>query len=231
MEFFETEFKEEIVKILLREKIIKKYKIKQDFGITEDNRPLNNLFEKQFKELKKDEVLKKVTKSTYALNLSDDCCIGKIYFNLQGNGFLLDEKTGTKYFIYSENSLNALHGDLVIIKPTREATQTKKPEAKVLSVLRRDIKKIIGTYIEYDNGAKFVIPDNAKINRDIYIPQGKTLNANPYDKVVVNIIKYPSYKKDTNTFTIFNPEGEVVEIIGMTGEKGVDSLSIIKKII
>ena len=37
MEFFETEFKEEIVKILLREKIIKKYKIKQDFGITEDN--------------------------------------------------------------------------------------------------------------------------------------------------------------------------------------------------
>lgn len=226
-----TEFKEEILKIALKEKEIKKYKLKEEFGVTEDNKPLNNLFEKEFKELNKDGILVKVGKSTYKIKLPKNYAIGKLYFNTQGNGFLEDELTGQTFFVYRENILNALYGDKVILEEISKKTRDKKAEGRVISVIKRDLKKVIGTFMEYKDDIHFVIPDNTKINRDIYISNNDSLNAKPYDKVVVNIKKYPKYaqrKEWPYDIEVFNPEGEIVEVLGMTGEKGVDQLSIIK---
>lgn len=223
-----TDFKEEILNILLSGETTKKFKIKEMLGITEDNKKLSNLFEKQFKELIKDDVIKKFSRNSYTSNLPKDCIIGKLYFNSQGNAFLQNEETKENFFVYKENVLNALYGDLVVLEITKKATKDKKAEGRVVSVLKREVSKVIGTYMEYNNNISFVIPDNTKINRDIYIPEKYNLGAKPYDKVVVEIYKYPTYKKEDERIQIFNPEGKITEIIGMTGEKGVDSLSVIK---
>ena len=225
---FTLEIKEFVIRKLLKEKTMIKYKVKEELGITEDNRPLNNYFEKEFKDLLKDKVVIKINKNTYASNLPKNYAIGKIYFNPQGNGFLVDELSGMTYFVYRENILNALYGDTVILAETKKPINGKKPEGKVVSVIKRDLTKVIGTYMEYNGNIHFVLPDNTRINRDIYIPEGASLNANPYDKVVVKINKYPQYKETNGKIEVFNPEGTVIEVLGMTGDKGVDSLSVIK---
>lgn len=230
LEATDTDYKERIINILLSNETNKKFKIKEILGITEDNKKLSNIFEKQFKELQKDGVISKIGKNTYTCNLPKDCVIGRIYFNTQGSGFLTNEKTKQNYFIFKQNVLNALYGDLVAIEVTKKATKDRKAEGRVISVLKRDLTKIIGTYMEYPNNIRFVLPDNTKINRDIYIPEKFSLNAKPYDKVVVYINKYPTYKRlPDGSINVFNPEGEIKEILGATGEKDVDSLSIIKE--
>lgn len=222
---FKTNYKIEIVHLLEKNKYLKKYYIKNYFEIGE-NKYLSNLFEKQFKELIKDKVIQKGKEDKYKLSV-DNYFIGKIFFNSIGNGFVSDKNED--YFINKKDILNALHEDIVLVIKTKHSTNTKRAEGKVISVLERNITKLVGTFIQYEKGA-FVLPDNDKINRDIYIPDRFKNNAKSYDKVEVKIVKYPTYKtNDNNTLTVFNPEGEIVEILGVSGEKGVDSLSIIKE--
>ena len=63
-----------------------------------------------------------------------------------------------------------------------------------------------------------MIPDNQKIQQDIFIPREHTLGANDGDKVVAKITSYGGKNK--------NPEGRVQEVLGAQGAPGIDVLSI-----
>ena len=75
----------------------------------------------------------------------------------------------------------------------------------------------MGTFEESRNYG-FVIPDNSKIQRDIFIPKEHTLGAEDGDKVVIKLTSYGGKDK--------NPEGRVQEILGAKGQPGIDVLSI-----
>jgi len=80
--------------------------------------------------------------------------------------------------------------------------------------------KLVGTF-KNNKSFGFVIPDNKKDSRDIFISKKYFSGAKNDDKVVVEIIKPEEKGK--------KPEGKIVEVIGNIDVVGVDMLSIIKQ--
>jgi len=81
------------------------------------------------------------------------------------------------------------------------------------------VTSVVGT-VEKSDSFGFLIPDNRKITKDIFIPIECMKNAVTGDKAIAQIKKYGSSKR--------NPEGKIIEILGHEGEKGVDVLSVAK---
>ena len=83
-----------------------------------------------------------------------------------------------------------------------------------------EIKTLVGTFKNSRNFG-FVVPDNKKVSKDIFISKKYFNSAKENDKVVVQIIK-----EETDTR---KPEGKIIEVIGGANEAEVDLLSIIKE--
>ena len=77
----------------------------------------------------------------------------------------------------------------------------------------------MGIYEESKNYG-FVVPDDKKLRKDIFISKNMTLGAKQGDKVVVEISKWPEDRR--------NPEGRVIEVLGASGAPGIDILSVIR---
>ena len=83
-----------------------------------------------------------------------------------------------------------------------------------------EIKTLVGTYMD-SKSFGFVVPDNKKESKDIFISKKNKNGAKNNSKVVVKITKEGTVNK--------KPEGKVVEILGKVDEAGVDLLSIVKE--
>lgn len=136
----------------------------------------------------------------------------------KGFGFVTVEGLEQDIFISGEKTGGALHGDKVQIVVDSQSSG-KRPEGTVIRVLEHANKTVIGYYQKNKNFG-FVIPDNQKLNQDIFIPQEQDMGAVTGHKVVVTITDFGNEKK--------KPEGRVTEIIGHVNDPGTDIISIIK---
>lgn len=136
----------------------------------------------------------------------------------KGFGFVTVEGMEKDVFIPADKTGSALHGDKVQIV-IEEETQGRRKEGSVIKVLERANKEVVGLYQKNKNFG-FVIPDNVKICRDIFISQGKDMGAVNGHKVIVKITDYGSSKR--------KPEGVITEIIGHINDPGTDILSLVK---
>ena len=149
------------------------------------------------------------------------CYTGTFISHPRGFGFVqVEEMEGARdIFIPEEGIGTAFHGDKVQVVVTKEEKDNKRCEGTIAKVLERGMGEIVGTY-EKSSGFGFVVPDNQRLLRDIFIPQGKSMNAEKRDKVLVKIQDFGSRNK--------SPEGKIVEILGKPGEKGLDVLCVAK---
>jgi ribonuclease R len=138
--------------------------------------------------------------------------------NAKGFGFVTVEGEPQDYYIPKEYTLDALHGDRVQIA-VLPAGSKGNPEARVLRVLEHANEKVVGTY-QAVKSFGFVLPDNTRIGRDIFIPDGASADARDGMKVVARITDFGGEGK--------NPQGEVVEVLGNRFDKGVDVMSVIR---
>ena len=97
--------------------------------------------------------------------------------NPKGFGFVETEGGMADVFIGEEHTGGALDGDTVEYAVIREASG-KKSEGKIVKVLSRGITKVVG-YYEMTPGKNygFVMPDNQKFHKDIFIPAEKSKGA------------------------------------------------------
>ncbi len=137
------------------------------------------------------------------------------------NGFGFVEVEGQKedFFIPEEEVHGAMHHDTVRIALLKKGSG-KRREAKVVKIVEHGTATLVGTYQQGGKGFGFVIPDNAKFVKDIFVPVERSKGAVTGHKVVVEIRDYGSEKK--------KPEGIVREIIGHADDPGVDIMSIVK---
>lgn len=146
--------------------------------------------------------------------------VGKFQGNQKGFGFVILDDGKPDVFIPAPSVNGAMNGDKVIIKITREENSGKKCEGEVNRVLERANKTVIGTF-ENSKNFGFVIADDKRICQDIFIPKNARNGASDGDIVIAEITEWPGNRR--------NPEGEIKEILGHKGEKGIDILTIIKK--
>lgn len=141
---------------------------------------------------------------------------GTFIANARGFGFVEVEGQEEDIYIHEEDTMYAFHKDHVQVELKPEQKGTRR-EGRIVQILGHGLQEVVGTF-EKNQNYGFVIPDNGKIIRDIFIPREHTLGAENGDKVVARIVTYGDKNK--------NPEGRIQEILGSEGQPGVDVLAI-----
>ena len=137
----------------------------------------------------------------------------------RGFGFLEIPEEEEDIFIPEESVGTALHGDTVQIIVKKDGKDGKRCEGEVVKVLERGTREVVGTYQQCD-GFGFVVTDNQRFLKDVFIPAGKSLTAEDGDKVLAEIKDHGNKRR--------SPEGKIIEILGKPGECGVDVLCVAK---
>lgn len=159
---------------------------------------------------------KKQTKKNNKVN--SNLQIGTFIANEKGFGFIEIEGQAEDVFVAPEYVKSAMNGDIVSFRVIEEARDGMRAEGKIVDVLKRNVKIVVGTYQRSKNFG-FVVVDDSKID-DIYIPKNLKGKAKNNDKVVVQIVKYPENNKSA--------EGKVIEILGKADDTNVDLISILR---
>lgn len=137
-----------------------------------------------------------------------------------GFGFVTVEGLSQDVFIGEEDANGAFQGDEVEIEITK-AAGGKRREGKIVRIISRGVTKLVGLYRTRPHKSYgFVIPDNQRFLRDIFVPAEKSRGAVDGHKVVVELTSYGDAEQ--------SPEGTVIEIIGHMGDPGTDILSIVR---
>ena len=135
----------------------------------------------------------------------------------RGFGFVIVEGESEDIFIPENATRGALHNDKVLVT-VRESRTGKRMEGEVIRILERSNTTVVGTF-EKSKNYGFVIPDNTKLGKDIFIQKEHTKGAVNGHKVIVKLTNFGDKDK--------NPEGRVVEILGHINDPGVDIKSVI----
>lgn len=142
---------------------------------------------------------------------------GTIEFTNRGSAFVTVENLREDIFIPAKATQRALNGDKVSVKITSR-TRNRKPEGEVITVLERKDRLFVGT-IDIQNNITFLIPDDPKIDVDIFIPVGKLKEGKDGYKAVARVTDWPENAK--------NPFGEIVEVFGHPGSNDAEMKAIL----
>lgn len=137
----------------------------------------------------------------------------------KGFGFVEIEGQDEDIFIPESDTGTAMHQDKVRIIIRNDKKEGKRQEGVVVKVLERGMPEIVGTY-QLNRDFGFVISDNPKFSKDIFIPRKEAAGIKNGDKVIVVITDYGSGNK--------NPEGKIKENLGNIRTPGTDILAIVK---
>lgn len=171
------------------------------------------------KDLKNDQFLNEFQNGSFILNEHyQNQFIGTVDTTARGAAYIIVPELNVDIYIQPENLGNALHGDTVEVKIIRR--RKNKTEGKITQIITRKTTQFVGT-IDIKNKFAFLIPDNNKINVDLYIPLEKLKGAKSGQKVIGRMTSWPK--------GVTNPFGEIVEIIGMPGNNDTEMLSILLK--
>lgn len=136
----------------------------------------------------------------------------------RGFGFVVVEDQEDDIYIAKEDSKDAFSGDRVLVKLKKKSNGARQ-EGIILKVIEHKKDTLVGTFRKNKNFG-FVIPDDKKLCRDIFISKKNFGKARNNHKVLVQITKYPQKGKKA--------EGKILEVIGNVNEAGIDMLSLIK---
>ncbi len=137
----------------------------------------------------------------------------------KGFGFVEIEGQDEDIFIPESDTGTAMHQDKVRIIIRDGQKEGKRKEGGVVKVLERGMPEIVGTY-QLNRDFGFVISDNPKFSKDIFIPRKEAAGIKNGDKVIAVITDYGSKNK--------NPEGKIKENLGNIRTPGTDILAIVK---
>ncbi|GGH35826.1 ribonuclease R [Paenibacillus segetis] len=150
-----------------------------------------------------------------------DLVRGRLQAHAKGFAFLIPEnKEHPDVYIHANDLKSAMNGDIVFVRVSSKSVGGGKLEGEVVRIITRAVTQIVGVFQHHESYG-FVVPDDKRINRDIFVPSEAFQGAVDGDKVVVRIVEYPEGRAAA--------QGEVVEILGHKDDPGVDILSIIRK--
>lgn len=145
--------------------------------------------------------------------------VGTFTSHPKGFGFVTIEDMDEDVFIPADKTLDAMHKDTVEIQVISGKAPGKRAEGVVTKIVERGMKTVVGTY-ESSKNFGFVVSDDPKFSKDIFIPLERSKGAVAGHKVVVEITSYGKNGK--------NPEGKVIEILGHINDPGVDIISLVR---
>ena len=183
-----------------------------------DTHPLTMLAIDVMEEMAWDDFLSKVSDTSYRLNLKTQVQEGIFRRKASGRNSFLPDDGGTPVFVAERNSMSAMDGDRVKVSYMARRDKHIK-EAMVIEIVKRAHDTIVGK-LRVDKDWAFLVTQDPTFVHDIIIPKRKLKGGKSDDKAVVRVIQWP----DADHKNII---GEVIDILGKTGENNAEMHAIL----
>ncbi len=134
-----------------------------------------------------------------------------------GKNSVVTDDDGETIFVAERNSMHALNGDKVriIVAARRRGVD---PEAEVLEIIEEKEQTFIGT-LQVARQYAYLQTDSKFLATDIIIPRARLKGGTTGQKAIVRITSWPDDAK--------NPIGEVIDILGQTGDNTTEMHAIL----
>lgn len=183
-----------------------------------DTHPLKMLAIDVMEEMAWDDFLTKVSDSSYRLNQMSQVLEGRFVRKANGKNSFLPDDGSTPVFVSERNSAWALNGDRVRVQLLARRQRHMK-EAQVIEILQRAKDQVVGRLRVERDMAFLVTPESLYVH-DIIIPKRRLKGGQSGDKAVVKITQWPDADHK-------NLLGEVVDVLGPTGDNDVEMNTIL----
>ena len=214
-------FKQKIIKLLKHDDYTpsKPGKLAKALGIGSDD---YEQFKKAFEQLQQAGQLIIGERNQVSLPPLAGRITGKFRANQKGFGFVIPQMANSSgdLFIPPDSTAGAMTGDLVsakVIKQGRRAGQMRYT-GKIVEILQRGQNKFVGT-LSKKNQSWMVQPDGTGFTEPIFVDDVTAKNAKPKDKVVVEILSWPTGQ--------YPARGVIIEVLGKSGQYDSEIKSII----
>jgi len=172
---------------------------------------------KSFQQLKANGDIEEVDRGKFKAIVTTEYHTGVLDLTSKGSGYVVCEDFEDDIFIASNNINKALNGDEVELYVYKRRKRGKQ-EGEITKVIKRAKTEFVGV-IQIHKSYAFVIADDRKMYKDIFVPINKILKAEDGDKVIVKFEDWPE-KADS-------PYGKVTKILGKPGDHNTEIHSIL----
>ncbi|MGM9843058.1 MAG: ribonuclease R [Muribaculaceae bacterium] len=143
--------------------------------------------------------------------------LGTFIRRANGKNSVLIDDDDEAIFVAERNSMHALNGDRVKVNIAAHR-RGAEPEAEVIEIVEKKEQVFIGT-LRVAKTYAILLTDSKFLATDIIIPKQKLKGGENGDKAVVKITQWSNDSK--------NPIGEVIDILGKTGENTTEMHAIL----
>lgn len=183
-----------------------------------DTHPLKMMAIDIMEEMAWDDFLTRVTDSSYKLNTKGQVQEGTFVRKANGKNSFLPDDGGSPIFVSERNSMWATNGDRVKVSFMARRQKHIK-EAQVIEIIQRNKDRFVGRLRVDRDFAYLITPENTFVH-DIIIPKKKLKGGKTNDKAIVKITQWPDAEHK-------NLLGEVVDVLGQTGNNDVEMNTIL----
>lgn len=187
-------------------------------GLHLDTHPLKMMAIDIMEEMSWDDLLTKVSDSSYALNTKGQVQEGRFVRKANGKNSFIADGDDKPIFVAERNSMAAMNGDRVRVSFMARRQRHIK-EAQVIAILKRAKDTFVGR-LRVGKDIAFLVPQNDTFVHDVIIPKNKLRKGKTDDKVLVRITQWPDAEHR-------NLLGEVVDVIGQSGDNDVEMKTIL----
>ena len=149
-----------------------------------------------------------------------DLVAGRLEVKRGGFGFVVPGERGDgDVYVAGGNLGEALHGDRVLVHIDRRGREGR-PEGRIVDVLERRTTSLVGR-LEIDSGGTRVVPFDARLLYEVFLPAKDLMGAVAGDMVVVELTRFPTPHRA--------PMGRIIQVLGNVDEPGVDVRVVLAK--
>ncbi len=150
--------------------------------------------------------------------------VGTFRKNPKGFGFVvpLEANAHGDLFVPPDATADAMTGDTVLAKATRKGMRAGETRytGEILEVLERANNQFVGTLMKHPE-AWIVQPDGSGFVEPIAVEDVTAKNAREKDKVVVEILSYPTER--------YLARGVIIEVLGRAGQYETEIAAVIRQ--
>jgi len=216
-------FKEKIIKLLKHSDYapVKLAQLGKALGVSSDDYPQ---FKEAFDQLRQAGHVVIGAKNLVSLPSLAGQIVGTFRSNPKGFGFVtpLEPNSHGDLFIPPSGTGEAMAGDTVLVKVKRQGKRggQMRYSGEIIEVLERAQNRFVGTLMKHPE-AWIVQPDGKSFVEPISVDDVTAKGAKEKDKVVVEILSYPTEK--------YLARGVIIEVLGKAGRYESEIQSIIRQ--
>ena len=174
---------------------------------------------KRLEELERNGQVLKNRRDRYAVLKRMDMIPGRVTGHADGFGFLIPDQGGGDLYLSPREMRKVLHGDRAIAR-VKGVDRRGRQEGTIIEVIERGNKTVVGRFVKARKMG-FVVPDDTRINQDIYIALEDQGDALPEQIVVAELITQPDSRTQAT--------GRIVEVLGEHLAPGMEVEIAIRK--